>query len=568
MSFEEPTAWRTAVDPNTQKVYYWNIVTREARWKKPIELASPSERAEMIKKEKAQKEFFAEMERNIRERMQQGGLIAAAACTANPPMAVQGSLFPNCAESPGSILTEAPYDEVFITPNNEDERLQIQESWVQSWIDNSSPLTGLDDADLSLSSSSPMSTSSCSITSCGSERNDTVMPLKNESVNTSELISCRMDKAINKPKLVRTISKMEYDLTLLLKGIEENSPTSVDNLLSPGDRPTSDLLASLCITHEEDGVGCNLLHPLEMSPGSTSSTSTVGETDVTGPSCELAKPNLTKRNTCGTIYLGSTLSTPDKDALIKCVCGVYRAHLLQSSNTNTEESGDFRIFDDDYGSSRRLSRHQPLVPTLEDITNFYRDVFTRSQMEMDCIVISLIYIERLIKLSRGRLHPMPLNWKSILFSCMVLSSKVWDDLSMWNADFSRIGPGGVTFSLQRTNELEIALLTALEYKVKVGASEYAKYYFLLRSMLCRSGLAQDNLTTLNPLDADGVKSLEKTGASFENLGVPKPFVRVRSKSLSDVDASQKECEGSFRTKVAVSPKLLPHKVSLEHLVRM
>jgi hypothetical protein len=382
-----------------------------------------------------------------------------------------------------------------------------------------------------------------------------------------------MDKAINKPKLVRTISKMEYDLTLLLKGIEI-SPTGVEDPLSPS--TSSDLLASLCITHEEDGVGCNLLHPFEMSPGSstTSSTSTSSieeANDVKAPSCELAKPNLTKRNTCGTIYLGSTLSAPDKDALIKCVCGVYRAHLLQSSSessyTNTPARDSDRIFIDDYGSFSSR-RYPSVVPTLEDITNFYRDVFLRSQMEMDCIVISLIYIERLIKLSRGMLHPTPLNWKSLLFSCMVLSSKVWDDLSMWNADFSRIGPGGMTFSLQRTNELEIALLTALEYKVKVGASEYAKYYFLLRSMLCRSGLAHDNLMTLNPLDANGIKSLEKTGASFENLGVAKPFVRVRSKSLGDVEASKDGCEGSFCTKVAVSPKLLTHKVSLEHLVRM
>jgi len=42
-------------------------------------------------------------------------------------------------------------------------------------------------------------------------------------------------------------------------------------------------------------------------------------------------PLVTKRNTCGTIYVGSTLSAPDKDALIRCVCGVYRAHLLQSA---------------------------------------------------------------------------------------------------------------------------------------------------------------------------------------------------------------------------------------------
>lgn len=549
----EAAAWRTALDPTTQKLYYWNIHTREARWKKPIELASPAERAEMLRKEKVQKDFFAEMERNIKKRME-GGLLAVNSASTDAPAPSDAHF----CESPGSILTDAPYDEVLITPdpNMSSNELHIQESWVQSWIDNSSPLS------LDSLCSSPSHSSAGSITSCESEKQDAVMPLETAVKKKGQ---SRIDKAINKPKLVRTISKMEYDLTSLLRGIDE-SPNGVMDLMGDGDRSTNDLLASLCITQEAEGVGCDLLHPLEMSPGYASTSS--AEAESTAPSCDLAKPSLTKRNTCGTIYLGSTLSSPDKDALIKCVCGVYRAHLLQANTSESSHESD-RIFDDEH-SSRRSSKYQPCVPTLDDITNFYRDIFLRSQMEVDCIVISLIYIERLIKLTGGRLQPTPYNWRSLLFSCMVLASKVWDDLSMWNADFSKIGPSGMTFSLQRTNELEIALLTALEYKVKVGASEYAKYYFLLRSMLCRSGLAQDNLTTLNPLDAVGVKSLEKTGASFENLGVAKPFVRSRSKSMGDVD-ERKDCEGeegSFSANVAISPKVLKHKVSLEHLVRM
>jgi hypothetical protein len=70
------------------------------------------------------------------------------------------------------------------------------------------------------------------------------------------------------------------------------------------------------------------------------------------------------------------------------------------------------------------------VPTLDEITNFYRDVFRCAQMESDCIIMSLIYAERLIKDTDGGLRPRPSNWRSLLFSCMILSSKVWDDLSM------------------------------------------------------------------------------------------------------------------------------------------
>lgn len=140
----------------------------------------------------------------------------------------------------------------------------------------------------------------------------------------------------------------------------------------------------------------------------------------------------------------------------------------------------------------------------------------------------------------------------------------------------------MTFSLRRTNELEIALLTALEYKVKVGASEYAKYYFLLRSMLCRSGLASDNLTTLNPLDVDGVKSLEKTmgcnvAGSYccEKMmsDATEPFVRTRSKSVGDAAETMEDesgCVGCVnQNNLGGSLLKVPtHKVSLEHLVRL
>jgi hypothetical protein len=60
---------------------------------------------------------------------------------------------------------------------------------------------------------------------------------------------------------------------------------------------------------------------------------------------------------------------------------------------------------------------------------------------------------------------------------MVLS-KVWDDLSMWNAAdfFGGLSLLAIEFTLQRINGLS-AILSTLKFIVKVPASEYAKYYF-------------------------------------------------------------------------------------------
>jgi hypothetical protein len=63
------------------------------------------------------------------------------------------------------------------------------------------------------------------------------------------------------------------------------------------------------------------------------------------------------------------------------------------------------------------------IPSLEDISSFFREVFVKSQMESDCIIMSLIYVERLIKETNGGVQPHPTNWHSVLFSCMILASK-------------------------------------------------------------------------------------------------------------------------------------------------
>jgi len=175
-------------------------------------------------------------------------------------------------------------------------------------------------------------------------------------------------------------------------------------------------------------------------------------------------------------------------------------------------------------------------------------------MESDCIIMSLIYVERLVKRTGGKLRPRAKNWRSLLFSCMILSSKVWDDLSMWNADFSQSCPPGVAFPLKRINQLELAVLHALSFQVKVPASEYAKYYFLLRSMLIKSGLGGENLNALDPLDVMGARRLQQVSSQFENLSLESKSSALsqRSKSLS----------------VAAIKAKQPAKLGLEQVVKM
>ena len=89
---------------------------------------------------------------------------------------------------------------------------------------------------------------------------------------------------------------------------------------------------------------------------------------------------------------------------------------------------------------------------------------------------------------------------------------------MWNVDFSNVTAntaGLSVFTLARINQLELALLTCLNYDVRVSASEYAKYYFLIRTMLLRSGLVKEDGKPLRKTE-DAFRRLETKTDIFQN----------------------------------------------------
>mmetsp|Transcript_93 Transcript_93/g.99 ORF Transcript_93/g.99 Transcript_93/m.99 type:complete len:555 (-) Transcript_93:214-1878(-) len=267
-----------------------------------------------------------------------------------------------------------------------------------------------------------------------------------------------------------------------------------------------------------------------------------------------------RRNTGATIYAESTMMNPDIEATIKCVCGVYREHIVQASSKRLNNSPVSVAF---HGSSSNgdifIDFPSPgnEIPSLENIIAFYQDFYVRSQMEHDTIIMSLIYIERLIK--ETSIVPVPENWQSVLFSCMVLASKVWDDLSMWNIDFSNVcGRGGgllVVYTLPRINQLELALLKALNFNVKVPASEYAKYYFLIRSILIKSGLLTEEK--------------QKTTSSQINNSACVPNGHRGTRSMSDYrwfEQQQQNKVGLQKQQQPISSR--GSSVSLEQLLSM
>lgn len=60
------------------------------------------------------------------------------------------------------------------------------------------------------------------------------------------------------------------------------------------------------------------------------------------------------------------------------------------------------------------------------------------------------------------------SWRPIIFSALLLASKVWHDISYWNSDFSTICP---MFTIRNVNKLERTILELLSYDTIISSSQ-------------------------------------------------------------------------------------------------
>jgi len=114
--------------------------------------------------------------------------------------------------------------------------------------------------------------------------------------------------------------------------------------------------------------------------------------------------------------------------------------------------------------------HQEKVCTAHELIRFMRHIMDRMQCSTECIVISLIYIEKVMV--TGNIEIRYLNWKPLLFTAILLAAKFWEDINFWNIDY-------VTeldiYPLLAVNRLESEFLSLCGYNIYVSANKYARY---------------------------------------------------------------------------------------------
>jgi hypothetical protein len=87
----------------------------------------------------------------------------------------------------------------------------------------------------------------------------------------------------------------------------------------------------------------------------------------------------------------------------------------------------------------------------------------------------LIYVERLMK--EGQMKLSGLNWRPVVYTAMLLSSKCWEDINSYNVDFSKAYKH---YSLQAINKMESLFTDMIGWKLYISPELYSQYYFTLK----------------------------------------------------------------------------------------
>lgn len=161
-----------------------------------------------------------------------------------------------------------------------------------------------------------------------------------------------------------------------------------------------------------------------------------------------------------------------------------------------------------------------------DLILFMRKIFDKMQLATECIIVSLIYLEKVM--INGGIEMRYCNWKPLLFTGILLASKFWEDINFWNVDYV---DALNLYNLKSINRMESEFVSLCEYNLFVSADLYTQYYIAVRDLnnqvnankaLNSNNVAGFNISkegkAINNSDENQIKKLEKSNT---RLSIPK-----------------------------------------------
>ena len=145
--------------------------------------------------------------------------------------------------------------------------------------------------------------------------------------------------------------------------------------------------------------------------------------------------------------------------------------------------------------------------SIEELYYYCKYIIVQGRMEKEIPILCLVYIERF--LTKSGLLMNHSNWKRLTLISLILASKIWDDDSLENVHFPQVMSD---ISLKEITGLEKVFLSMLDFDLVIRGSEYAKYYFILKTF----AETFNSTLPMGPLSVDQMFNLQNNTTKAES----------------------------------------------------
>lgn len=207
--------------------------------------------------------------------------------------------------------------------------------------------------------------------------------------------------------------------------------------------------------------------------------------------------------------------------------------------------------------------HPPEQPTVEGILGLLADVSRALFFCHQVVVISAVYIERLLNNTAVVLTPG--NWRSIVVVALQTASKVCEDVHPWNADFEDclLDVAGLRYKSGALYRLETEFLHQLGWKVFVDGEEYGNFYFALLG----DHTQDPGGDLLSPLQRPSQRSSISRTPAWDQLSTRIGVIAEDGASASDAGDLERGDAPMSTCSSRASLQLVPSSCEKEELVR-
>jgi hypothetical protein len=138
-------------------------------------------------------------------------------------------------------------------------------------------------------------------------------------------------------------------------------------------------------------------------------------------------------------------------------------------------------------------------------------VIISGRMEKEIPILCLVYLERFLTKTGILLNH--LNWRRLTLIALCVGSKIWDDDSLENVHFPKVMPD---VTLKEISSLEQLFLRFLDFDLMIRGTEYAKYYFIMKTFAADLSAMNSCLPPIGPLTANKMSELQNNTTKVES----------------------------------------------------